>query len=67
MVTIDNEDGRDVVDERGTASRRETAAAEEPEVALLSYEEGAHLVVCDRRNPRAWIRTDAVRPLDDMR
>lgn len=30
---------------------------------LVSYEEDGALVVCDRSNPRAWIKSDDVEPL----
>lgn len=29
-----------------------------------AYEDGAALVICDRTNPRAWIRTAATATLD---
>lgn len=31
---------------------------------FASYDDDGALVVCDRKNPRAWIRSDATTPLD---
>lgn len=31
---------------------------------FTSYEDGDHLVVCDRENPNAWVRTDEPVDLD---
>lgn len=31
---------------------------------VASYEDDDAFVVCDRKNPRAWIRSDAVTDLD---
>lgn len=30
----------------------------DPETTLSSYREGDQLVLCDRTNPRAWIKSD---------
>lgn len=42
--------------------------AEEPPAADLdsfaSYDDGDALVVCDRSNPNAWIRSDATTTVD---
>jgi hypothetical protein len=56
----------------GAHVRHETEAVDEAEPddrpagleGVASYEDGDAFVVCDRKNPQAWIRSDAVTDLD---
>lgn len=39
----------------------EQSAPEKPEFdRFASYEDGDDLVICDRKNPKAWIKSDTV-------
>lgn len=57
----------DVPDDRSvrrSGTRAPDPADTEADLAnLVSYEEEDGLVVCDRENPRAWIKADSVEPL----
>lgn len=50
------------------SSRTVEAVQPDPDVVDLdryaSYEDGDGLVVCDRENPNAWLRSDAVTDLE---
>lgn len=42
----------------------QTEPADDDLEQFTSYEDGDHHVICDTQNPKAWVRSDATRPLE---
>jgi hypothetical protein len=67
MVTDRNESGETVdVEEKSLAVEAERAGAERVDFDdYAEYEEGDSLVICDRENANAWVKSDVTAELEN--